>query len=253
MGSKTTLGLLLACIALAGCGSSTTDTKAKPKLDATLHQTVVDECTVATEGVKLCVDGRPEIPCVTTDNLGIADLAIPKNEELLISYSKDGFIPKLREYVSDQDVNPGLGQWFFQRKTWYDQAATTIGGASATFDYKKGFIGFQTDPLPGLTSHLDPLDGQDTGGVLSFQFKVDTGTGCPGPEPCASGTTCDVATVGYGDVPVGKWKAYFTAPTGTTLTCTAKGFACKDGTPGCVEIESRAGYNNFGFVHCTAQ
>jgi hypothetical protein len=233
----------VACVVLAGCGSS--DEKATPKLDATLRSLVVDECAVVVEGVKVCVDGRPEIPCATTDASGIADLAIPKNAELVISYQKDGFVPKLREYVSDQDVNTGLGTWFLQRTTWYETESAKLGGQ---FDFTKGIVGFQTDALLGLTSGLDPAEGQATADIKGpIQFQVCKQTGCPGPCICTGSTTCDAGTVGYGDVPLGKWKATFSAP---GLTCTPKGFACKDGTPNCVEIESRAGFNAFAFMHC---
>lgn len=229
------LALVLVAAFGVACGSDDDGAEAAAKLDGLVHSTVFDEDAKVVAGVEMCVVGRPEIPCATTDELGIGELAVPKNAELVLSYEKAEFVSKRRLLFSDESHETGLGPWILQRKAWYDAVAQQLGGS---IDYQLGMIGLQTGPIEGVTFAVEPAAGK----LVQFMTVNGKLEGCP-----ASSTTCDFGVGGFFDVPPGKYRATFAAP---NKTCTPKAFACADGTPECVDIEVVAGELSFAFMTC---
>jgi len=245
--------LLALVLGTSGCSSDDSDGgKTAPTLDGLVHSWVVDEKNAPVPDVEVCVEGEPDIPCVMTDAKGIADLAVPKDKELVLTYAKPEFVTKRRQIFSNEYKSKGLGIWALQRKSWYDQVATDLG-SPAPFDYDKGIAALLVGTGPaeefiinadhtGTTFDLQPVSGPKDPNIKELKFQVAGDLTLTG---CISG--CTDGVVGYADVPPGKYRAVFSAP---KKTCTASAFACADGTPSCVELEIVAGVNTFASMLC---
>ena len=220
-------------VGTVGC-SSENDGAEGTKLDGLIHSFVVDENNAIVSGVEICVVGRPDIPCVTTGTDGVGDLAVPLNQEMVVSYEKDGFITNRRQLFSSADLGKGLGTWIFRSKAWYDTESSKLGGA---FDFSKGFIGLQSGFFADVTFDVEPKL------VKEFKFTL-VGAKI---ELCIVESECELGFVGFGDVPPGTYRAYIHQP---GKSCAQKAFACADGTPECTEVEVVAGEMTHASVTC---
>ena len=99
----------------------------------------------------------------------------------------------------------------------------------------------QTDPIEGAKFDLTPKSGSIKGPV---QFALE-GTTLALCTPSA--TTCQLGASGYFDVPAGDYQVMFSAP---GKTCTPKAFACKDGTPACLELKVVPGALTYASMPC---
>ncbi|MBK7582168.1 MAG: hypothetical protein IPI67_18425 [Myxococcales bacterium] len=238
-----------------GCSSDDSGgaKKSTLPLDGMIHSWVIDQDKKSVPGVEICVEAAPDIPCVTTDANGIGDLPVPKNQALVVTYSKLDFITKRRQLFSDEYRSGGLGVWVLQTKTWYTQLAQALL-APQDFDYTdKGLVGLSVGTGPaeefilntdhsGTTFDLSPIAGAKDPGIVEEKFQVAGDLTVVG---CVAG--CTDGVVGYADVPPGRYRAVFNTP---NKTCTVKAFACADATPACVELEVVAGTNTYATMSC---
>lgn len=204
------------CVALAlcACGSDDGDSKQPaPDLSISWKETVLDESSQVVEGMKVCAHGRADIPCATTDALGIFEIALPRGEELIFSYEKDAFVTKYRPMPA-LETSSTFAVWFIQRKQWYDDAAAVFGGI---LDYSQGMIGAQSLGVAGLTFELSPNDGTAPGYAEDVTFEFNS-------------LLTETSVLGVGafmNVPPGPHEVHFVHK---TKTCAAKGWAGKDAT-----------------------
>jgi len=227
----------LAALGVIGCsGESVDDGK---HFDGLIHSFLVDEHYQVIEGVEMCVEGRTDIPCVKTDSEGIGDLPVPLNEEMVVTYEKDGYVTNRRLLFSSPDKGKGLGTWIFQTKAWYDQEAATAQGE---IDYSLGLVGLQSGFLGANDFALDPDPPDDK----PLQFHLIGG------EIHWCVLDCDLGIVGFVDVPIktppDKYHALFTPPDGQT--CTPEAFACTEPGKGCVEFDVLPGVLTHVEVPC---
>ena len=230
--------LALLLVFASACSSDDSDKSNAVKLDGLIHATVLDEASKGVPGARLCVVDRPEIPCVKSDDLGIGDLKVPKDVELVLSIEKAGYLSKRFQIISEESLESGLNSFGFQSVEWFQSLAGILGGS---IDLGLGMVSLQTDPIEGVKFDLTPKSGS-TKGPVQLAFEGTT------PVLCTpSATTCQLGVTGYFDVPAGDYPATFSAP---DKTCTPKAFACKDGTPACVELKVVPGTLTYASMPC---
>ncbi len=212
------------------------------KLDFVMHNTVGDENAQVIPGVKICAYGRSDIPCVVTDELGIADLRLPRNDDLVISYEKAGYITKHRLFHSGEDSTHGLGWWIFQTRDWYLQTIEAFNPAQKdTVDLDgRGLIGMQTGRIENLSFEISPKPADAYGPMATCVQGAKL-------VPCASATNNDSGVAGFMNVLPGKYRAIIEKP---GLSCAPFAFPCKDGTPNCAELEVLPGVLSHASFKC---
>jgi hypothetical protein len=241
MGRLSGLALLVFVAPLGGCSSSDDTSGSKAPLDYVLHSTVVDENSQVVEGVEICAEGHSEVACATTDALGIADIALPKNTDIVITYAKDGFITKRRQHHTTGESPKGIGTWFFQRRSWYEQVMQDAGASPGAVDLdQRGLVSLQTGQSLGLSFTLDPQSSDNYG---PFHACIQGAKLVYCPEASQN----DSGVVGFANLQPGKYRGIITKD---NVPCTAQAFACGDGTPGCVELEVQAGKLTHGWLVC---
>jgi hypothetical protein len=206
-------------LALVACGG---DDDSEPSLDLpiSLKQAVIDENDEFVSGMKVCVRGRSDIPCATTGNDGNFELKLPKGEELVLSYTKDEFLTKLRP-MQPLEESPLFGVWYCQRKKWFTDAALVFSG---TVDFSLGIISAQSSDVAGLKFELSPNDsgsGAIYGEDVTFKFT----------EILTETSTLGVAA--FLNVPPGMHEVHFVHP---DKTCATESWAGQD--PSWIKAES---------------
>ena len=190
-------------LSLCACGG---DDDGTPTLDLpiSLSQAVIDENDEYVPGMKICVRGRSEIPCATTDKEGFFELKLPRGEALMLSYTKDEFLTKLVP-MGPREESPPFGPWYSQRKVWLTDTAMVFSG---TIDFSMGLISAESTGTAGLKFELSPNDG--VGPIyaedVTFQFKQ---------------VLTETSLLGVGaflNVPPGDHEVHFVHPTKTCAT-----------------------------------
>lgn len=237
VGTRRVVAIGLVLVSSTSACSGETE-KERVKLDFTRHTTVADEEGCVVPGVEVCADGHPEIPCATTDDFGIADLALPSNTDIGVSYTKEGFIPKLHlsRTGGAGETTPGLGGWLLQRREWYLAQAGVLGG---TFDLDtKGLLSMQSEQGDGVDFDYSPHAPEVRG---AFWFRQEGGGTC-GVKlgVCVIKAECDTNVWAWGDVPEGAYDGT-AALTANLAPCAPEAFAC-DGKDNCTSMEARAGW-----------
>jgi len=232
--NRTFLVALLSTLASA-CGASEDSAPANTtptvRLDLTIQDLVADEKNDAVPDVKVCVDQRPEIPCVMTDAAGKYALAVPSGEDLVLSYEKADFFPKLRLMTAEAAAKPHL-IWYFQRKTWYASGASAFQG---TMDFSKAILTPQTSG-EGIKFELSPMTGVGPMYGKDVSFLFDT-------------VPTETSNLGVGAF-VNVEPGSYTITYKTSKTCTPPA-AWKSDVPNSVRVTARAGWLTYVFMGCT--
>lgn len=179
------------------------------------------------ERVKVCVHGNPEVPCVRTDDSGIFVLcSVPADEDLILSFEKDGFVSSLRMIstrTADYDIlaetvlgsiEDGLSE---AEKFGVDLRGIQ-GGALQFFGARPADGVLQVATLEGYSVELTDLDGE-----IAQCAAPDGGDGLvpcdpiyldPGGEPNLDATASSKFGVGaIGNVMPGEYILRFSHPT----------------------------------------
>lgn len=230
-------GVLSAVVlTLAGCGAA--EPLPGEVIKATMHTSVLDQHSAGLSGVEICVDGQPAIACATTDAFGDAALAVPANSDIVLSFTKDGFVPTLREYrVGAEATLADVGPWFMQPSGWYNQAAARIGGRVDL--QKRGIVIAQT-----AADDIDFTIAPRRDGIVGPVFFKRLGD--RNLDFCMDGECMPMAA--WVNVPPG---GYGLRAAGYGAACHAAAFACPDGSAGCASIKARAGHVAWAQIVCT--
>jgi hypothetical protein len=108
------------------------------------------------EGVKICeADADPE-NCVTTNELGRADLDVRSNQEITITMDKEGYGPFVIGDVSDETFGPqgGTGPWPADWRMYTDAQLAAIAEQLQTpYPWEGGIVGLLKwlSPNTGVT------------------------------------------------------------------------------------------------------
>ncbi len=250
----------LCCLALLGAACSGNDGRTELSWRV-VRQADPNDPAPGIAGVKVCVDGRDDVPCVTTDSAGNFTLYhVPAGADLVLVLDKDGYVPSLKPLTTSFEPSHEVAQPISMLKN--EDVPTSVGGIPVDAA-GKGSIDFfvivrpeddagLAGPLPGATAVLAPVI--DAGavyfgkpGVLDPSLKATL----------SSGGNFLLGTVTSGrffNVPAGTYTLSFTGP--SKYICSSFGSPSADwGFPvdgeAAVRVPVREGYNtaNVG-VYC---
>jgi hypothetical protein len=121
------------------------------------------------ERVKVCVHDDPSVPCVRTDDSGIFVLCnVPTNEDLILSFEKDGYVPSLRMIVTrteDYDILAetvlgSIDDGLMEAEKFGVDLRGIRGGALQFFGARPGDGVLQVATLEGFSVELTDADGE---------------------------------------------------------------------------------------------
>jgi hypothetical protein len=126
--------------------------------------TVLVDGTIPSAGASICVDGRADIACVSTDAAGRYDVVLPASQELAITVNAAGSVPQL---VPIRTGTADMGRWMLAT-----QRVETLKARFASID--------ADDPGPQTTSVA--VYARTAGGTAGFErieftLAPATGTG----------------------------------------------------------------------------
>lgn len=210
--TSTILAVAAVMTSTLACTSSTDDpdepTVEPTELPDTLSGIVYDENDDAVGDVSICVLDRDDIPCVTTDDMGQYDLALPHDEDLIVSYEKSGHVPKLRMYRSPGDA---FRLWAFQRTAYYHEQMALVG-----VDWDESTALITTHPGQGVSLVLDAETGE---GPFYMNEELDLDPELTETTPVGVGAFANVAP-----------GTYAIAGVSSTADCVADAFRDANGT-----------------------
>jgi hypothetical protein len=178
------------------------------------------------ERVEVCVYGNNEVPCARTDDSGIFVLCnVPENEDLILSFEKDGYVSSLRMIVTrtaDYDILAetvlgSIEDGLSQAEMFGVDLRGIQGGALQFFGARPADGVLAVATLEGYSVELADLDGEPA------QCVAPDGDGegpCdpiyldPGGEPNLDATESSKFGVGaIGNVAPGEYILRFSHPT----------------------------------------
>ncbi len=214
-----------------------------------------DGSTSVLEGVEMCdVDTGN---CVTSDELGRADLDVPANQEVTITMKKDGYGPRVTGDVSDETFGPegGTGPWPVGWRMSTDAQLSVIAEQlQTTYPWEGGIVGLLrwVSPSAGVTfapvgSTIDAVGEAFYFDAATEQYSLDLEATTSFPRPW----DFPLAEGGFAEVTPGERQFELG---GTAGDCNVVSWGWPvDGTPNRIRVPVLEGYATYGSMVCDNQ
>jgi hypothetical protein len=198
------------------------------------------------EGVQVCeADADPE-NCAMSDELGVATLDVPADQEITFTIEKEGYGKWVMADVSDENAERNAG-----RRMYTDAQLEAVAGQLNTeYPWTGGIVGLVINPseVEGLT--FAPVGS--TVGAVGESFYYDSATDEYSLD-LEAGTAVAVDWLlplgagGFTQVTPGVQQFEFG---GTAGNCQAS-WAWPGDTPNTIRVPVREGYRTYGSMICT--
>ena len=206
------------------------------------------------EGVEACEVDTGN--CVTSNELGRADLEVAANQEVTIAMKKDGYGPLVTGDVSDETFGPegGTGAWPVDWRMYTDAQLAVIAEQLQTpYPWEGGIVGLLKWVSPNTGVTFAPV-GSTIGEVgEAFYFDAATEQYSLDPEATTgfSGLwNYPLAEGGFTEVTPGEQQFEFG---GTAGDCSVSWGWPVDGAPNRIRVPVLEGYATYGSMVCDEQ
>lgn len=212
------------------------------------------------EGVEVCEADADPGNCVTTNEVGRADLNLPADREIAITMDKEGYGPLVVGDVSDETWGPSGGTdpapagW----RMYPDEQLTTIAEqVGTTYPWQGGMVGLLWLSIPraphaGVTftpvgSTIDAVGEPFYFDAATEQYSLDL----EATTAVVAGYLLPLAEGGFTEVTAGEQQFELG---GTAGDCIRPSWGWPvDGAPNRIRVPVREGYATYGSVICDEQ
>lgn len=211
------------------------------------------------EGVEVCLIESVDIPCVTTDEEGMFVLeGAPRNRELLLTFSKEGYIPCLvsvRTMRDDVEVPWGTQPFMIDMES-SEQDLEALEAAGIVVDESKGAIEFAaadtqlTTGIPGrLSVSIEPAAGD---GPVFYNTNLQI-------DPDATGLSDEIIAADFFNLEDGEYLISWEAEGPEKIECEIVGvsgiatvWGLPAARPDAMRVKVRAGFISPTMITCIA-
>ncbi|MCZ6805780.1 MAG: hypothetical protein O7F08_02410 [Deltaproteobacteria bacterium] len=210
-------------------------------------ESLPDVTAPPSEGVQICQLDTDN--CVTTDEMGEADLVVPSNQEVAYTFEKEGFGSRLSGDVTDPTFAGGSFTWILYANERLEAIAAQLGTPyplEGSIVALVSFVGTRGDEGPAGAT-FTPV----TSGTVGEAFYFDSATGQYSLDLEATTATTSTARLplaqgGFTEVAPGEQQFEFG---GTRSNCVAS-WAWPGDAPNTIRIPVRDGFISYGSIVC---
>lgn len=203
--------------------------------------------TTPVEGVRVCIEGHPEIACATTNAMGTYRLEnVPTSADLLLDFTKEGYAPAMRSIHTPAVRDMALFGFAYGDDDFVSFFEMVL---ELTLDPAMGIVVFEAteatvvalshNGLEHVTAVLDPTSG--------------VGPNYATAQYLPSATLTETSSAGWGffvNVEPGEYEVTFQHPERVCSAHPELGWAAPEGSGATTRVRVSAGYVTYTNAFC---